>query len=83
MHEALEGATAFVFNALNLHRIMANYLPENHRSHRLLDRLGFEKKGCARAYLNINGHWRDHMLTSLINCRCTDQRTQPSSTMNR
>lgn len=67
MHEALQAATAYVFDAMKLHRIMANYRPENDRSARLLKRLGFEREGLARAYLKINGVWADHVLTSLIN----------------
>jgi len=67
MHEALTAAIAHVFNAMQLHRIMANYRPENQRSARLLARLGFEREGEARAYLKINGVWADHVLTALIN----------------
>ena len=67
MQEGLHAAIHFVFDALALHRVMANYRPENERSHRLLQRLGFEQEGRARAYLNIDGGWRDHILTSLIN----------------
>ncbi|MGQ7858355.1 ribosomal protein S5-alanine N-acetyltransferase [Pseudomonas sp. 32A] len=67
MHEALTAAIAHVFDAMQLHRIMANYRPENQRSARLLARLGFEREGEARAYLKINGVWADHVLTALIN----------------
>ena len=67
MHEALCAGTAYVFNELGLHRIMANYLPQNERSARVLTTMGFEQEGLARAYLNINGAWADHVLTSLIN----------------
>lgn len=67
MHEALKAAIAYGFDAMKLHRIMANYRPENARSARLLERLGFEREGQARAYLKINGVWADHVLTSLIN----------------
>ncbi|MFT0473484.1 GNAT family N-acetyltransferase [Pseudomonas antarctica] len=67
MHEALKAAIAYVFDTMKLHRIMANYRPENQRSARLLKRLGFEREGEARAYLKINGVWADHVLTSLIN----------------
>lgn len=69
MSEALQSAISFVFSELGLHRVMANYRPENERSHRLLRRLGFEQEGRARSYLNIDGRWRDHILTSLINER--------------
>jgi ribosomal-protein-alanine N-acetyltransferase len=54
---------------LNLHRVMANYLPENERSARLLARLGFCIEGQANAYLQIAGAWRDHILTSLVNAQ--------------
>ncbi len=65
MFEALRGTTAFAFESLRLHRIMANYRPENERSARLLERLGFVREGVARDYLFIDGAWRDHVLTAL------------------
>ncbi len=67
MREALHSAIEFMFSHGNLHRIMANYRPENLRSGQLLQRLGFETEGRARAYLKINGEWCDHILTALIN----------------
>jgi ribosomal-protein-alanine N-acetyltransferase len=65
MAEALRAANAFMFDAMRLHRIMANFRPENERSRRLLQRLGFVEEGFARAYLFIDGAWRDHVLTAL------------------
>jgi ribosomal-protein-alanine N-acetyltransferase len=67
MREALTVSLAFAFNELGLHRVMANYRPENQRSGRLLRRLGFAVEGYARDYLLLDGQWRDHILTSLIN----------------
>lgn len=67
MSEALRPAIAYVFHTLGMHRIMANHLPHNRRSSRLLRRLGFVVEGYARDYLLINGHWEDHVLTSLTN----------------
>ncbi len=67
MYEALREAIQFVFDELHIHRIQANYVPENQRSARLLTRLGFEIEGRARKYLLIAGDWRDHVLTSLTN----------------
>lgn len=69
MTEALRAANAFMFDSIRLHRIMANYRPENARSGRVLDRLGFVREGLARDYLFIDGDWRDHILTSLTNPR--------------
>jgi ribosomal-protein-alanine N-acetyltransferase len=65
MTEALRATNAFAFDALRLHRIMANYRPENSRSARVLERLGFVREGIARDYLFIDGAWRDHVLTAL------------------
>ena len=67
MHEGLASTIDFAFSTLGLHRIMANYRPENRRSHALLRRLGFEQEGLAASYLMIDGEWRDHVLSSLIN----------------
>lgn len=67
MHEALTAAIRYVFDQLRLHRIMANYMSHNVRSGHLLSRLGFRVEGTAKAYLYINGAWRDHVLTSLTN----------------
>jgi len=66
MHEALEAGLAWAFAELGLHRVMANYLPRNERSARLLERLGFEREGYAKEYLQIAGRWEDHVLTAKI-----------------
>lgn len=67
MFEILQAAIDHIFNTAGLNRIMANYMPANLRSGRLLERLGFEREGCARRYLKIAGKWEDHVLTSLVN----------------
>ena len=46
---------AFAFGTLKLHRVQANYQPENERSAALLKRLGFQIEGHARDYLFLNG----------------------------
>ena len=67
MSETLEKAINYMFEKQKLHRIMANYMPSNERSARLLHKLGFVVEGCAKKYLLINGQWEDHTLTSLTN----------------
>ena len=67
MYEALNETCSYMFKVENLHRIMANYIPSNQRSEKLLNRLGFQKEGYAKEYLFINGNWEDHILTSLTN----------------
>jgi [ribosomal protein S5]-alanine N-acetyltransferase len=73
MFEALTAAIAFAFDVLRLHRIMANYIPGNERSGKLLRRLGFNMEGYARDYLLIDGEWRDHILTALTNAKLTPE----------
>jgi ribosomal-protein-alanine N-acetyltransferase len=67
MHEALQVAIQYMFSEQKLHRIAANYRPENVRSGRLLAKLGFRIEGFAKEYLFIDGAWRDHILTSRVN----------------
>ncbi|PPV07269.1 ribosomal protein alanine acetyltransferase [Xanthomonas bromi] len=66
IHWAATQGMAFAFGPLGLHRVMAQYVPENLRSGRVLQRLGFQIEGYARRYLQLNGHWRDHVLTSKL-----------------
>jgi ribosomal-protein-alanine N-acetyltransferase len=71
MTEALRLVIDFGFRDLRLHRIMANYAPENLRSADLLHRLGFQVEGYARDYLLVNGRWHDHFLSALTNHQWT------------
>jgi ribosomal-protein-alanine N-acetyltransferase len=56
----------FAFTKLRLHRMEAACLPSNVPSRDLLLKAGFSLEGKARAYLKINGAWRDHLLFGLI-----------------
>ena len=67
MREALQAVIRCAFDTLRLHRVQANYQPHNLRSAGLLKRLGFEVEGHAKNYLYLNGGWRDHVLTALLN----------------
>jgi Acetyltransferases, including N-acetylases of ribosomal proteins len=67
MFEGLQKAISYVFDDMLLHRIMANYMPTNERSGKLLRRLGFSVEGYARDYLYFHGQWRDHIMTALTN----------------
>lgn len=67
MSEAVGRAIQYLFEEENIHRIMANYMPSNVKSARLLSKLGFVIEGQAKQYLLINGQWEDHILTSLTN----------------
>ncbi|HEY0386270.1 MAG TPA: ribosomal protein S5-alanine N-acetyltransferase [Pyrinomonadaceae bacterium] len=76
MREALTAAIRYAFDELRLHRIMANYVPANERSGRLLRSLGFAVEGYARDYLLIAGEWHDHILTSLTNTEWRRERVK-------
>jgi ribosomal-protein-alanine N-acetyltransferase len=68
MTEALVAGLEEMFSPrVNLHRVQAAYRPENARSGRVLERLGFRTEGVAPDYLFIDGAWRDHRITSLRN----------------
>jgi len=66
MHWAVQQALQYAFTTLGLHRVQATHLPENTRSARLLERLGFRREGYLERYLLIDGRWRDHVLTALL-----------------
>ena len=66
MFGALELAIPYIFSSLQLHRIEAASNPDNTRSIRLLEKVGFRQEGYLREYLKINGEWRDHVMFSLL-----------------
>ncbi len=66
MTEAVRAICAHAFDVLRLHRVSASYMPTNDRSGRVLRRVGFVVVGYARDYLFIDGAWRDHVLTQLM-----------------
>lgn len=67
MTEALSVAVKYMFHEKGLHRVQAAFLPENEASRRVLEKVGFTVIGLAPAYLLIDGEWRDHILSSIIN----------------
>jgi len=73
MTETLKIAIPYIFDEYDLNRIMANYMPENKRSAKLLCRLNFAIEGYARKYLLVNNEWKDHVLTSLTRDRWSAQ----------
>jgi ribosomal-protein-alanine N-acetyltransferase len=59
---ALRTVLDFAFERLTLHRVEAACLPSNAPSRGVLLKAGFVQEGYARAYLKIDGDWRDHLL---------------------
>lgn len=54
------------FRLGGLHRVEANIRPENTASLRVVAKLGFVQEGLRRAYLNIDGAYRDHLCYVLL-----------------
>lgn len=66
MSDALGSLIPHVFDRMQLHRIEAACIPDNARSQRLLEKVGFRREGYLNGYLKINGAWRDHLLYALV-----------------
>lgn len=62
MKEAIAGLVHHAFTKMNLSRIEAACLPENHASRGVLEASGFKYEGVAQSYLQIAGRWRTHVL---------------------
>ena len=71
MQEGLTLLTRLACNTMGLHRLEANIQPENVRSQRLVERCGFTREGFSKAFLYINGAWRDHVRWCYIDPRTT------------
>lgn len=67
--DAARAVVSFAFEELALHRVEAACQPENAASRRVLAKAGFSEEGLARAYLKIDGAWRDHVLFGIVNPR--------------
>ena len=59
-------ATDHCFQALGLHRMEICIRPENAKSLRVVEKLGFRYEGLKRRYIHINGGWRDHYCFGLV-----------------
>jgi len=79
MYEILSALLPGLLESENLHRIEAIYNVRNIRSERLLTRLGFQQEGILRQFMQLDGEWQDHILTTLIDTKNTGN----TSSMNR
>tara|TARA_R110000787_G_scaffold32370_3_gene85582 strand:- start:8614 stop:9183 length:570 start_codon:yes stop_codon:yes gene_type:complete len=66
MRDTVSLICEWAFARLALWRIEAGTLAENNRSRNVLEAAGFEEEGYARAYLEIAGERRDHVLFGLV-----------------
>jgi ribosomal-protein-alanine N-acetyltransferase len=53
------------FRDVGLHRVELNVRPENQRSRRVAEKLGFRDEGLRSKYLHIDRGWRDHVCYAL------------------
>ncbi len=58
-------AVDYCFEVMHLHRIEIAIRPENEKSLRVVDKLGFRPEGLRPRYLHIDGDWRDHLVFAL------------------
>jgi RimJ/RimL family protein N-acetyltransferase len=64
--EAAQLTLAFAFNELNLHRITATVFSYNARSIALMEKLGFQREGAFREFLQRDGERYDMLLYGLL-----------------
>lgn len=57
---AVAMATDYCFRCLGLHRMEINIRPENTKSLRVVEKLGFRDEGLRKDFLHIAGRWCDH-----------------------
>ena len=66
MSEALRSVIEFAFNDLGLHRLEADTDVENIASLALLEKIGFQLKGCFRERWHVNKRWQDSAMLGLL-----------------
>lgn len=59
---ALALAADHCFFDLRLHRLEVAIRPENIRSLRVVEKLGFRNEGLRPRYMHVDGNWRDHLV---------------------
>jgi len=64
--EAVAAVARYGFSVMRLHTIEAGVLPENHRSVRVLQKLGFVEEGLRRDYLYFKGRFHSFRWFSLL-----------------
>lgn len=67
MTEAIKKGVEIMFNEFGLHRVEINIIPRNARSLKVMEKLGYEREGYSKRYLEINGTWEDHVHFAVYN----------------
>lgn len=50
---------------MRLHRLEVAIRPENHKSIRVVEKLGLRNEGIRPAFMHVNGGWRDHVVYAI------------------
>lgn len=66
----------FAFEQLGLHRVEICIVPRNHRSRRIVEKLGLRDEGVALRFLEINGEWEDHIRYAMTAEEWTQRRDE-------
>jgi len=65
-YEATQLGLAFAFNELNLHRVQVTVFSYNERSIALIEKVGFQREGAYREFLQRDGRRYDMILYGLL-----------------
>ncbi len=66
MHETLKRMVRFGFDNMKLHSIEANVNPDNEKSKKVLEKIGFKKEAYFRENYLFNGKFLDSIIYSLL-----------------
>lgn len=64
--EALNAVLMYLFNELDKHRIISSIDPENIKSIKLFERLGFQKEAHFKKSVLLNGKWADDAIYAIL-----------------
>ena len=70
MSEAIRGVIEFIFSSTKINRIEATVHTENNRSLNVLTRLGFQREGILREYVQWEGEYWDMAFFSMLKKDC-------------
>ncbi len=59
--EAVVVTLRFAFEVLGLHRVEVSIIPRNTASRRVAEKLDLRLEGISERFLEIDGHWEDHV----------------------
>jgi len=64
--EAAKALLEFLFNRLEVHKVVAYCVEQNPASWNVMEKLGMKREGCLREYSQLNGIWFDELVYGLL-----------------